>query len=298
MNLFHRKKKPDPPVCGGTTRTVDENAPKTILCEGMTLFHVYSALSYHQPDDRTENGPLSFVCAYAAPVNGGTFLLLQTARFRREGKRAAWAVVKADLFPALVALAREEGLAKENGLHSHTAGLPENFGGEISVCYGDGSKISVSDNQSPVLTDRAAKRIIALFEDAMAGERADVPVAADLTGVRYDERRARGGFTKAELTFTPDGGTVRRQNKYDGPDVYESTRALSPDDVSALRETVDRCALFLWGDLPERSNLSGGESVLTFVLADGRQIAVPEYRDVPDPVRDGFFDVKFALTRS
>lgn len=66
-------------------------------------------------------------------------------------------------------------LAKDNGFHSETHGLPENFAGSVSIEYASGEKISFSNNQQPILSPNTGLCIKELFSEAMKGEKVSLP---------------------------------------------------------------------------------------------------------------------------
>ncbi|MBS7262511.1 MAG: hypothetical protein KIG36_02765 [Eubacteriales bacterium] len=292
-----RQTKPD--VCGGTDATLDERAPKEILSEEMILFDVTSALNVSARPRRPGDEPLGYVSAFAAPVAGqGVFLFLATSSgfSRCEERRADWALVTADVFPALVRLTRERGLAENNGFHSVTHGLPENFGGSILVRYADGEKISVSDNQSPVLDNKTGARIAELFTDLMKGERVVLPAISELKEIRYAEERENGGFSRATLTLLPDGtGVNEKSSRYDDPRVYESRKEVDAATVAAIKASMERNGILAWAGLPANGFSFGGKKKLTFVFSDGRTVAVRDDRLLPDPICRGFFDIELKI---
>ena len=114
FNIFKKNKKNEPNIvvlqkppknaCGGTTKTLDKNAPKEITCDKMTYFSVTSALSY-SPNGEAQ---LGYISAFAVPSDNGTFLFLEAAEGHRKlGTTKKWAKVKADIFPVLVKLVLE-----------------------------------------------------------------------------------------------------------------------------------------------------------------------------------------------
>ncbi len=290
-------RRPEPQACGGTTATQDTRAPKTILSEEMTFFTAFSALPYSRYEG-IGRPPLHFVAAYAAPASDGTLLYLETYdSMNRRGRGSAWAYVKDDPFPALEQLTREEDLAKNNGFHSKTHGLPENFGGEILIRYASGEKISVSDNQTPILSRRAGERIAAFFAEAMRGERVPLPELSTLREIRFAEERPNGGFTRATLTIQADGTAVnRKEQRFDDPTVYRSEKKVDAEAVAAIRAAIERCALLAWPGLPKRAYLTDKNKTLTFVFADGQEIVVDYDSEAPDALRGGFFDIELEMS--
>ena len=282
-------------ACGGTRETIDTRAPKQIASEDMTLFDVTSALPW-PAELRDGEEPLQFVSAFAAPAGEGTFLFLEHGSRHGGTLHQAWALVRGDVFPALVRLTRERDLAKENGHHSHTAGLPEDFGGSIRIRYADGEKIGVSDNQSPILSEETGRQIAALFEQAMHGEKLPLPDPAELTQIRFCEEREDGGFTRAVLTVHPDGtGTNAKAQRFDGPKIYEGEKPVDAQTVSDVREGMARSGILAWAGLPDSGFPQLSKKTLTFRFADGEEVVVPEGRLLPDQLSRGFFDIELEL---
>lgn len=308
MSIFKRKhrdedtdediivvKKTPPNVCGGTDAYVEKNAPKEITSEEMTLFDVTSAFRTLVIDDSNR---LDYVSAFAAPCGGGTFVFLETRESRSyDEPECEWALLKEDIMPELTALVREHALAKDNGWHSQTHGLPENFGGSVNVRYASGERISISDNQSPVLRYEAGAAIARTFRSALKGERAALPDPDTLTEIRFADERGGESFTRATLTLNADGSGVNfKQVRYDEPDVYESEKPVDAETVSAIRANIARTGILAWADLPESGYKFNSRKSLTFVFADGAQIAVSDDKALPGALRGGFFNIELEMT--
>ena len=308
MSIFKRKhrdedtddgiivvKKTPPNVCGGTDAYVEKNAPKEMTSEEMTLFDVTSAFRTLVIDDSDR---LDYVSAFAAPVKDGAFVFLETRENSDyDEPHCEWALLKEDIMPKLTALVREHGLAKNNGWHSQTHGLPENFGGSVNVRYASGERISISDNQSPVIAYGAGVAIAQTFRAALKGERAALPDLDTLKEIRFAEERDNGGFTRATLTIDPDGtGVNAKTSRYDEPDVYESEKPVDAETVAAIRASIARTGILAWTDLPESGYKFNSRKALTFVFADGAQIAVSGAKTVPDALRGGFFNIELEMT--
>ncbi len=280
-----------PGVCGGTDATQDTAAPKTILSREMTLFSATSAL---RGDDRS----LGYVSAFAVSAGKGTFLLLETGEsFRyRDEKQRIIGVVKGNPFPALAELARDCDLAKDNGFHSTTHGLGENYGGEIDVWYASGETISVSNNQTPVLTDEAGGKIAALFHRLLQGPAVSLPNPADLQALRLREERPNGGFTQVDASVTPDGAQLCRHYHPENGHDSETTGMLTADELSAIRGIMEKSAILAWAHLPGDGFTHREKRTLTFTFADGRTITVPDDRLLPQQLCDAFNDIRHLLT--
>ncbi|MBR2366645.1 MAG: hypothetical protein IKA78_05695 [Oscillospiraceae bacterium] len=280
-----------PGQTGGTDAILDQNAPKEITSTQMMLFDVTSVLP------EAANG-IGYVSAFAAPADKGTFLFLETGNgfSRYSERRQAWALVREDVFPRLVALTAECNLAEHNGYYSETHGLPENFGGSICIQYTDGEKIRVSDNQSPVISSETGARIAALFAELMDGERVPLPELSTLRTIRFEETRDDGGFTRATLTISGDGsGKIGKSACYSAPTIYESESELDAAAIAAIKDGVDKSGILAWEGLPDNGYRFSGEKCLTFVFTDGTEIEVPENRLLPDQIQSGFFDIEMEL---
>lgn len=293
-------KKSDPAECGGTDATQDMKAPKEIKSEDMLLFDVTSSLAggmaVHAPANKEQ--PLGFISAFAVSAEKGALLYLKkSAGFGRFAERShEIALVSNDVFPALVRLVREYGLAKNNGFHSVTHGLPENFGGSVEILYSSGEKISFSNNQFPIISHETAREIVNVFTDAFGRDKLTFPSADRISEIRYSEKRKDGGFTEAVLTIAPDGsGINRRRTRFDEPRVYESEKTVDPETISAIRKTIEENAMLAWNGLPHDGFNKDDKSV-TFVLDGKEEITVLCGRALPANVKDAFFDIELELT--
>ncbi len=290
---------PEPPKCGGTDCSIDPTAPKEIRSEEIVSFEATSALGWVREPSDGPNETLGFVSAFAAPAAEGALVFLETsADFGCRAERTrTWALVREDPFPSLAALVRECRLAEENGRHSQTHGLPENFGGSVRIVYADGEKISFSDNQSPILSPSTAEKIAKRFRETLAGEKIPLPDPSGLREIRFEETRDDGGWTRAVLTLHPDGtATNARSARYSDPTVYTSEKPVDAETVAAIRETIARNGLFGWAGLPDNGFEGPGRRTLTFILDGGREIEVRDGRLLPDPLRSGFFDIQLEMS--
>lgn len=292
----------EPGMCGGTDATLDTKAPKSIDSDEMVLFNVTSAL--HPTDTDAGKGgakaePISFISAFAAKTAKGVFVFLETSRYRggRNGSDKAWALVKDDFFPELVRIVREHDLAKDNGFHSQTHGLPENFGGSADIRYASGETISFSNNQRPVISFEAGTETARVFAKALKAKKVTLPDPSELKAVKYEENRSKGGFTKATLTLNADGTAVNaKQSRYDDGYVYETEKPVSKDTVDKLKEVIRNTGIFAWSDLPSNNYSFLGDKKLIFVFEDGKEITVKNDRVLPYHISDGFFAFELEMT--
>ena len=294
------KNKKDIPICGGTDRSFDKNAPTTILSEDMILFNVSSVLPPVEDPDRRQSEPIDYVSAFAVPAGEGTFIFLETYSryFSENNYKRCFACVKENLFPSLVVLTREQNLVSGNGRHSFTHGLPENFGGAIDIRYAGGEKISISSNQSPVVSRQTGERIAALFAGAMEGEKVELPDLAALSEIRFTEEKKNGGFTRAALSINDDGsGRMTRTRRFSDPKIYNEEKSFGADEITAVKQNISDCGMLAWSALPESSYPLGEHKSLTFIFKDGSEITVPNDRELPNQIHGGFFNIELELTK-
>ena len=290
-------RRTEPDMCGGTDATLDTKAPKSIVSDEMVLFDVTSALYQTGSDPKTE--PLRFVSAFAARTANGTFVFLKKSRYNgcRGKSEMSWALVKSDIFPELVKLVRGHDLAKDNGFHSETHGLPENFGGSADIRYASGECISFSNNQRPVISSEAGTETARIFAKALKAKKVPLPDPSELKAVKYEENRSKGGFTKATLTLNADGTAVNaKQSRYDDGYVYETEKPVSKETVDKLKEVIRNTGIFAWSDLPSRNYSFLGNKKLIFVFEDGKEITVKNDRVLPYHISDGFFAFELEMT--
>ena len=291
----------EPGMCGGTDATQDTRAPKEIASEDMIFFSATSALGgvCVLPEANSAPSPYSYVSAFAAPAGDGCFIFLSTrVGFGVGGEsKAEWALVRENVFPALVRLTRECGLAESNGRHSTTHGLPENFGGSVDIRYAGGERISFSNNQFPVFTPVTGSRIAETLTRAMEGERLPLPDLSGLREIDYDEEREDGGFTRAALKLLPDGtGVNAKSSRYSDPTVYQSEKPVERETVDAIKENIKRTGILAWAGLPESGFKLGGDKKLTFVFDGGESVTVRSNLLTPGQIGGGFFNIELEMT--
>lgn len=288
-----------PFVCGGTDATVDDSAPKTIASQDMTLFDAASVLPESDMPLADGETPLDRVSAFAAPDGEGSFLFLEKGSRldRRRDASYSWALVEKNVFPELAELVRRHELASENGYHSVTHGLAEDYGGHIEIKYAGGEYISISDNQSPVLSRSAGESIAAFFTAAMAGDRLPLPELSELKEIRYDETRKDGGFTRAVLTILEDGsGVNKKTQRFSDPTVYESEKEVDADTIAAIIKNIADTGMLAWSSLPESGFARDDDKTLCFVFKDASEITVRDDRALPDRIKGGFFNISLEMT--
>ena len=314
FNIFKKKKEESkdedivilsrtkPYECGGTDATLDRKAPKTIVSKEITSFSVESALPrdfarINRYDNTVEF--IGYVMTFAVPVENGTFMYLVTSRgfYHGEERKSSWAFIKENVLPQLAELVEKQDIAKENGYHSTTHGLPENFGGSVLIKYASGEKISFSDNQGPIISSETGLAIAEFFKTAMGGEKIDMPDVSKIKMIKFAEERGNGGFSHAVLTLNPDGTAVNeRTDKYDSEKIYERKKDVSAETVREIKKNIEEFGILGWTTFPQRSYISGNDKKLTFIFDDGSEITVDDIRDLPSELSRGFFNIELEMT--
>ena len=294
-------KKTEPGMCGGTDAVQDTTAPKEILSEDMIFFDVSSELNTDYIDsDKDEScfDDFSSIHAFAVPAGRGAFLFLEKSKFNQNTTTRSWAFVKKnDIFASLVKLVRECKLAKENGFHSETHGLPKNFGGRIDIRYKGGERISVCDNQTPVISFEAGCKTAKIFIDAMNGEQAELPDVSLLKSIHFYEDRMKDGFSKSTLTIESDGtGTIQKSARYTSGNVYNNEIKVDVNTVSGIKKTINECGIFAWEQLPDSGFKHLYKKQLKFVFSDMQELTVTGDKLLPYQIGNGFFQIECELT--
>lgn len=285
----------EPVMCGGTTRHYDSNAPKEIKSTDMLFFKAESELPIPFGERSDLSGTLEFISAFAAKLEGGSFLLLETLELY-EKRECSWAFVSEDVFPALVKLVNDEQLAKGNGEHSFTHGLPKNFGGEVKINYADGEVISFSDNQCPILSMEFGVELRSLFSEAMKTAGAPLPCAESITAVKFFDENDFG-YTRCTLKPNDEGGyTLNKIYKFEEPKLYEYTKNVSGDVIERIRAAAEKNAVLLWDRLPQVEYKLPCRKALTFVFEDGSEQTISDDRTVPSQLYDAFYAIERELT--
>ena len=288
-------KSTEPNTCGGTDATRDMRAPVEIVSADMEFFMVEESFTTMVFEEAAESRLLRF-SAYAAKHEQGAFLYVSRQTVDDcDRTDVRMKLVSHDIFPELVSIVREYKLAANNGFHSRTHGLPENFGGSIDVRYAGGERISISDNQSPVLSYEAAQAIDRVFEKAFKADALPLPDLQTLKEIRFEEERKDGGFTRAALEILPDGtGVNRKQSRYDDPKVYESEKPVDAGTVSAIKDVISSGGILAWSGI--RTVCAGmREKCLTFVFPE-TEITVTNDRELPRQLSGAFFDIELEMT--
>ncbi len=291
-------RKTEPGMCGGTDATQDTRAPKVIESRDLIFFDVSTRLDGYSRRREGDKEALDYISAFAASAGDGTFLYLAKEEDARRGPVvSSWALIEDNVLPALADLVAECDLAKNNGFHSTTHGLPENFGGSVYVKYASGEKISFSNNQSVMVPYETGKKIVGFFEAAMKKEKVKLPDIEDLTAIRFEENRKNGGYTKAELTLCGDGTAInKKESRYDSPTVYESEKPVDAETVRKIKKNVADNGVTAWEKLPDSEYRPLADKKLTFVFRGGEEITVSGGKQVPYELNGGFFNVELEMT--
>ena len=296
-------KKPAKNACGGTTETLDRNAPKEIGSHSIKSFCVESCINNrtYGPDATDGTDCPYYIYAFAEPGQEGSFIYFECLEepYEDSERTVGVAYVKEDVFPELDGLVRELGLVSENGHHSRTHGLPQDFGGSVLIRYESGEKISFSDNQAPIISKKSAIRLTSFFKKALKGRQLPLPDAEKLSSIEFEELRENGGFTKATLTFNPDGtGTNKKTSKYEDPTVYQSEKPVDAQTMTAIKKTVAEKRMFWWPSLPESEikTAFNHNKTLTLVLDDGTAYKFSNAKELPDKIDRGFFNIELEMT--
>ena len=148
MAFFNDRSEPDIPACGGSTTTFDDKAPKVIVSrEIVWLSCDCSFRTVAEPVP-----PYEYIAAFAAKVDDGVLAGYIARDFHRSAETLHRLGVVSDAVLAdLAAIVEKYDFARSNGRCHSTSGLPENFGGSLSVDYASGESIYFSDNQSPII---------------------------------------------------------------------------------------------------------------------------------------------------
>jgi hypothetical protein len=292
-------KRSDPKSCGGTDATQNINAPKTINSDKIVFFSVTSALHPSKKvSHETENIAPGYVSAFGIPVKNGTFLFLETGRsFSCHDKRNfSWALVKDDPFTELAQIVKCHNLAKNNGFHSRTHGLPENFGGSVEILYDDGEEISFSNNQVPVISSDAGTEIAQFFTEKMNGEKALLPDTDSLSEICYCEERGDGGSLKADLHILNDGsGVIKRASRNSEGTEYTNDIPVDKARVDEIKKIISNHGMFAWQGAIDAKHHVKENSKITFGFANGEEIVVEDHRSLPEKISVAFFNIKLEI---
>ncbi len=279
-------KQTKPNTCGGTDATIDTSAPKEIKSENMIFFDISSRVGYG-------DGYIKDFHAFAAKGDDGNFIYLETIKYIDNERNCSWALISDDIFSELNRLVLKYDIAKQNGYHSTTHGLPENFGGSVDIRYSSEERISISDNQSPVISGDACYEIVVIFNEYLNRERVDLPDISTLQKIRFLST-GKDSCVDATLTLNAEGtGTNKKTSNY-GDDVFQSEKTVDKDTISAIKSAIENTGLLAWNNLP-KNKLNSEDKTLTFIFEDGEEITVHYGVLAPSFISNGFFSIELEL---
>ena len=288
MKIFHKDLIPEPEVCGGSTTTFAKDAPTEITSrEIVRLDCVSSFRTVASPDPKYR-----YIAAFAAKVDDGALAGYVCEVGFEEERESKLGVVSDAVFEKLIAIVDKYRFAADNGRNHSVNGLPENFGGHVSVDYASGEEIYFSDNQSPVMSGEAGAALVdciksALKKDAVKG----LPSSKDVVSFHWEERSDDGGYHLIDW----DGTALHTDQKYgfDGS-VYVHDVTTAPEDFDKIRRMVDSNQLLFWGGLPEYNIdlYKRYKKTMTFRLKDGSERTVVDGMKGPDFARNGIFETE------
>ncbi|MBO4694026.1 MAG: hypothetical protein J5659_06540 [Clostridia bacterium] len=285
--------KPEPPSCGGTVSTLDKSAPKTIKSNDMTLFSVISKININSTPPEGKPA-LNYVHAFAVKGTAGTFLFFDAHNYLNVST-SYWLFTDENIFYTLNKFVQKYDIAKQNGYHSTTHGLPDNFGGAVNIKYSSGEKISFSDNQTPIISVEAGNEIAEMFNNFSKISKIKLPDTSNLKEIDYYEER-KGGFTEAKLLLNSDGtATNKNTSKYDNK-IYESENTVDKDTVLSIKQTIENKGMLAWKSLPKSAYTGSEKKKIVFVFEDNTSVSVHNDLLLPYEVSSGFFDIEFILT--
>ncbi|MCR5250777.1 MAG: hypothetical protein K6E50_09250 [Lachnospiraceae bacterium] len=202
-------------VRGGTTKTQDENAPKTIESHDLvSLDCMVSTVSMVYDDDTLDCGKFYFSCSL--DESSGTV----TGSYRFEEHYDRYPQVEfpftADkaFLTELDQIIVDSGIARWNGRVSVTNGIPDDFGYSFRAVYASGEKIYCRNNQSTEIPLATIHDLNALFYEksgAKAYYDTDEPLSMYFTFYGGDDYT----FT-ASACKKPDGTYVLEATENDG----------------------------------------------------------------------------------
>ena len=272
--------EPPIPICGGTRHSQDTDAPTEIHSHDLVFFKA-----------GTEGGRMGMQSrVYAAKAEKGTYIVIA-----EEEPRFALLSPDCDFLSRLDALVRAQNLIQDNGYHSHTAGLPADFGGSLFIRYASGEFISKSDNQSPIITQKADQAIHKIFMDAITScPKAELP---DPSLIRKVEYREQGNERHSLLTFTLEEETAKlySENQYSSSGtIYKKEAQVSASAFDRIIDDVKKYCLFGLGGVEQyhASSYQSSEQALTYELSDGSKIVVPYFYGVIGGVSNIVFETR------
>lgn len=160
-------------TCGGTTDTTDYDAPKEIKSNTLVSLSVGF---YHE--DKYDRGKGRYYTFYLEPDESGKLYLREDYSADTQDKFE----VDQSVLDGVQAIIKKYDLAKTNGIHKVTAGLPPEFDTcYLEAKYDSGEYISFSENSNP--SGDWTGELVDYFAEVMADKGDDKYVTPKITGV-------------------------------------------------------------------------------------------------------------------
>lgn len=278
------------PVCGGSSGVKGEfsDAPKTINSKEITYFAVSCSFAT-MGSDRA----YTYVSSLAVPAGRGTLVSLTystQSRFSGGGNDyCETRLVTGDVFVELQAIVDRHDFAKKNGESYHVAGLPDNFGGSATIEYASGEKITMSNNQSPIIAPAAGAEIVDLLKGRIENDAVGDLSVGDIVKIVYNEFYEEGHYTTYELTEEKLYSECQFKK---GDEVYTHENYCEAGLMDKARNLVDKSAALYWDGIAEKETWHMSTESLTFVMKDGREIKVNGFMRCPNGV---IFNIKMLM---
>lgn len=288
-----------PPICGGTNKSYDNDAPQVITSDDMVKFSISSAFttmaSAHSYDH---------ISLFACKMLEGSFAsFTATDRWGRQEKLCGRYCFTENIMPLLLEIPQKYNMANRNGYHSYTSGLPENFGGSVNIDYSNGEFISKSDNQSPVVPFDAAYEALQILQNAKnTVPLRQVPDVSEIVSVKYIEechfkqtdRRMRMTDSRKELTLIRESDKCRYFSDMTfGEQNFKQEKELPPDAFGKIDEMAERSLLLVWNlfRAHEWKDSDFSHCFLTFTLRDGSEVSFSSAVDNPSGLYSPFSEI-------
>lgn len=237
----------------------------------------------------------SFVGVYAAKADAGILVSLTCSTGRpftgEINTESSFALVENSVLDELQKIVEKYNYAAKNGQSHYVNGLPQNFGGNVTVEYASGEKISFDDNQSPVISTESAAEFIGVLKHYMTKKRVKIPGTDNIVAVRYQRETDDNNYSRLFL----DDKKIISDNNYGGEDkhwIKEYT--VSGEALEKIRSIAETYALPAWTGIPEydRSFYGGTDERLVFSLKNGGEFSVTDRMRKPSRAEGIIFDIK------
>lgn len=272
-------------VCGGTSRTYDSDAKKTIESNDILVFELSTKLK-----DRDE---LYEVSLFACKAGSGSFIYFEKLDMKHNSN-CDCAYLETNVLDELDKIVKEFNLAKNNGKSVFTHGLPENFGGRVYIIYTSGEKISYSDNTTPIVLNKEANTFIKYFKKCLNSKREVLPDLSHIKEIIVLEERDNG-YSKADLLKNEcEKWKLVKQSVYDS-NVYNSEKEIDDEFINKIKNLVEKNGILGWEDLPNSEFSFEENKSITFIFDNNEKRIIKFNKEVPKKLRDGLFKIELAL---